>query len=154
MAANQSATLNSARTFITHQNMALTRFARRIKMEMACLTQLNLTQHSAVCRGGNSREWPQTNGLNNQMKTKTARFPSKILQASVQAAIILKTFSNGPTATSLADSRGVKPKHIFAVSHMKKTKKRKVEKNENEMNEQEHSRLIDHAITNGKMDDF
>ena len=148
MAAIQSATLNSVRTFITHQNMALTHFARRTKMEMARLTQLNSTQHSAVYRGGNSRECPQTNGLNNQMKTKTARFPSKSLQASVPAAIILKTFSNGPTATSLADSRGVKPKHTFAASRTKKRKKRKAEKNENEMNEQEHSRLIDHATTN------
>ena len=31
---------------------------------------------------------------------------------------------------------------------MQKRKKRKVEKNENEMNEQERSRLIDHAVTN------
>ena len=148
MAASQSATLNSARIFITHQSMALTHFARRTKMEMACLTQLNSTQHSAAYHGGNSREWPQTNGLINQMKTKTARFPSKSLPASVQAVIILKTFSNGPTETSLADLRGVKPKHIFAVSRMKKRKKRKVEKNENETNGQRRSRLIDHVITN------
>jgi hypothetical protein len=147
MAASRSATGEfSTYRFITHQSMALTHFARRTKMEMACLTQLNSTQHSAAYHGGNSQRMDtQTNGSFKQMKTKTTRFPSKSLPASVQAVIILKTFSNGPTETSLADSRGVKPKHIFAVSRMKKRKKRKVEKNENETNGQRRSRLIDHV---------